>query len=405
MIKAAYICEPQFGGTFSFYQAIRPALLDHGVELTCVPPVSRGQIARSKFRDLPDLDALDLPEDLSAATGLMINHFGRAGYQVVLTLPSTGPLAANLAPYLPPEIRCIMRVPMMTRGAYAPTRSVAGELDHIIAVSDRVADDLAGSYGIDRKKISVIYNGVAMEKVPVRGSYAQKGERPVVFFANRLSDVDKGVLLLPPFLEALRGLVPGVELWIAGDGPDRAALESGFAKRGLQEAVKMLGVVPVARVWELIQATDAYLLPSRFEGCPNSLMEAMASGAPCVAAGIKGSVAVIVEDGRSGLLFPPADAAAAARQAARLLQSESLRQTVGQGGRERILEDYTADKTAAAYAAVFKACLAAPAARSAARSLSAYTVPEGMKPTWRTRIPVPVKNLARKWLEKLGRSA
>ena len=167
----------------------------------------------------------------------------------------------------------------------------------------------------------------------------------------------------------------------------------------------MLGVVPVVRVWELIQATDAYLLPSRFEGCPNSLMEAMASGAPCVAAGIKGSVAVIVEDGRSGLLFPPADAAAAARQAARLLQSESLRQTVGQGGRERILEDYTADKTAAAYAAVFKACLAAPAARSAARSLSAYTVPEGMKPTWRTRIPVPVKNLARKWLEKLGRSA
>ena len=403
-LKIAYLCEPQIGGTFSFFQALRPALAARGIELTCVPPVAKSSILASRFRETSGLDMIEVSSDPAQATEQLVRHVVDAGYNMVLTLPSSGVVAAGIAPYLPPEIRCVMRVPMMSRGAYAPTQAVAGSLDHVVGVSKRVADDLVEGYGIPPSRITAIYNGVDVSMYPARSRYALSASSPVVLFTGRLTDLDKGVLLLPPILAELRKRIPNATLWVAGQGDDREKLESQFAARGISSAVRMLGAVSHEQIHELYYQADCYLLPSRFEGCPNALMEAMASGCASVAPAIKGSVAEIVVNGKSGLLFPVADAAAAAKSLAELLSDEALRRRVGEGGRARIHEAFSSEITAQKYQEMLRKVAAREPVRRAARSTASYVIPQGMKPTWRTKIPVPVKNVIRKWMERMGRS-
>jgi glycosyltransferase involved in cell wall biosynthesis len=120
----------------------------------------------------------------------------------------------------------------------------------------------------------------------------------VLAFAGRLTaqkSLDVGI-------EAARRA--GVSLLIAGDGPDRAALESlGYAR--------FLGPLPRRRVLELFRAADASLLSSSWENFPHTVVEALAVGTPVIATRT-GGVAEVVRDGENGLLVEPGDVAALA---------------------------------------------------------------------------------------------
>jgi len=403
-MKVAYICEPQIGGTFSFFQQLRPALAKHGVDFICVPPVSASLIAASPFRGAEGVRATELSDALPEATEQLIDFLIRESVDLVLTLPCCGVLTANLPRYLPASLRCAVRVPMMTRGAYAPTQAVADYVDGVVAVSDRVADDLIRDYGVPRDKVTVIYNGVTMSEFPARVAPECAGRPMRVLYAGRLSDLDKGVLLLP---EIVRRVVDGggeIELWLAGDGPDRDRVEEGFRSRGVEGRVRMLGAVPYAEVKELYYDVDAFLLPSRFEGCPNALMEAMAAGCACVAARVKDSISRIVEEEDSGLLFRVGDPAAAAAALLRLVREPGLAARLAEGGRRRIGQTFAVEQMAEKYESFFRRILALPVRATPALTLSEYAIPSAMRPTWRTRVPEPIKRLIRTWMERWGRS-
>ena len=403
-MKVAYICEPQIGGTFSFFQQLRPALAARGVDFVCVPPVSASLIASSPFRDAEGVRATTLSDSLPEATEQLIDFLLRESCDLALTLPCCGVLTANLPRYRPSSMRCAVRVPMMTRGAYAPTRAVADYVYGVVAVSDRVADDLRRDYGMSGDKITVIYNSVAMRDFPARAAAAGAGRPMRVLYAGRLSDLDKGVLLLP---EIVRRVVDGggeIELWIAGDGPDRQRVETGLRSRGVEGRVRVLGAVPYAEVKKLYYEVDAFLLPSRFEGCPNALMEAMAAGCACVASRVRDSISRIVEHEVSGLLFRVGDAGDAAACMLRLLREPGLAARVAEGGRRRIEQAFTVEQMAEKYDAFFRRILASPARATPALTLSEYAIPAELRPTWRTKVPEPVKRLVRTWMERWGRS-
>jgi glycosyltransferase involved in cell wall biosynthesis len=160
----------------------------------------------------------------------------------------------------------------------------------------------------------------------------------------------------------------GMSLVVAGDGPERGALERRARERGID--ARFVGTVDEQRRAELFAACDALAVPSRVlpdgrhEGMPVVAIEAMCAGVP-VAAAASGGVPEVVRDGETGLLVDPGDARALAAALARLRDDPALRAAVIAGGRA-LAAHRTWDAVASSAEEVFAG--AAPAfGRSGAR--------------------------------------
>ena len=149
---------------------------------------------------------------------------------------------------------------------------------------------------------------------------------------SRLAN-DKGVAdMLADFLrvwaESARGRP--ARLYIAGTGPDEAALKDLAQRLGAQ--VEFLG--PRQDLERLYRAADVFLLPSRTEGMSNSLLEAMASGLPVLATKVSGTDG-LVRDNEQGLLYYPGDEAGLRAALGRLFTEPALAERLGQSARMR----------------------------------------------------------------------
>jgi glycosyltransferase involved in cell wall biosynthesis len=141
----------------------------------------------------------------------------------------------------------------------------------------------------------------------------------VLVFAGRLGPQKAlGVLL-----EALAE-VPDITLVVAGDGPERAALEARARELGIDGRVSFLGAVPRERVLRLFGAGDATVLSSAWENFPHTVVEALAVGCPVIATAV-GGVPEVVTDGDNGLLVAPGDAHALGAAIARFFGDAELR--------------------------------------------------------------------------------
>ena len=122
-----------------------------------------------------------------------------------------------------------------------------------------------------------------------------------------------------------------------GEGPLRAAIAEEVCSRGLESRIELLGTR--GDVPELLASADVFVLSSRSEGFPVSILEAMAVGLPVVATDV-GGVAEAVLDGETGLLVPPGDGRALSAALERLLRDDALRRRLGDAGRERALREF-----------------------------------------------------------------
>jgi len=195
-------------------------------------------------------------------------------------------------------------------------RWVSRRADRIVVMSSRHAED----WSVVTGKVEVIYNAVldsvdAGELPSETMARVRSLPRPRLGVIGRLSS-EKGVDV---FLEALgllrkRGInVSGV---IAGDGPERSALEADARARGLSDSVAMLGAVhPIT---PLYRELDAVVIPSRSEGLPNVLLEACRMDTPFLATRV-GGIPEIVSPHRAGILVEPGNATELADGMATLL--------------------------------------------------------------------------------------
>jgi len=149
---------------------------------------------------------------------------------------------------------------------------------------------------------------------------------PLIVYVGRLSHV-KGADVL---LEALALLPREVQLAVAGDGPQCAALQARAARPDLAGRVWLLG--QLADVRPLLRAGDLYAQPSRREAFGLAAAEASACGLPVVASAV-GGLRQIVRDAITGLLVPPEQPAALAAALARLLDDPALARRLGAAGR------------------------------------------------------------------------
>jgi glycosyltransferase involved in cell wall biosynthesis len=186
---------------------------------------------------------------------------------------------------------------------------------HLMSRADRIvvmSESQRASFGARRRReVQVLYNAVipTMLDLPAVDlcTYRVPGV-PLLGVVGRLSS-EKGVDV---FLEACADLVQsGVELTalLAGDGPERAALEAQAARLGLGERVHFLGVVQ--NVDTLYRQIDMLVLPSRSEGLPNVLLEALHRDVPVVSTNV-GAVPEVIGDTPAAIVVPPGSAPALA---------------------------------------------------------------------------------------------
>lgn len=402
-MKLAYLCEPQVGGTFTFFLRLRDGWQGSGHEVRCIPPHSSELFAGGRFAGQPGVDYLHLPEDLASASRVLIRHLEQGGFDAVMVLPGSDVLTTNLLRFIPRHIRTFARVPMATQGACRQVAAVADHLDGIVAVCDRIRDDLVADYGIAAGGIRVAYNGADTRSFSP-GPGRKAGDPLHLLYSGRLEDVQKNVMMLPRLARQLRARGVPFRLTVVGGGPDREALVAAAQRAGVEGCLQLRASVPNAELPDLYRSADVFILPSRFEGCPNALLEAMACGCIPVVSHLRGSTDRIVEDGVSGLLCRVDDVAQFSDRVGRLAADEGLRSRLREGALARVAAQFTLSQMVARYASVLEELAGSPDRRLPALSLDRYDVPATLRRGWRAYVPDGLKKRARTLLGRWGKS-
>jgi glycosyltransferase involved in cell wall biosynthesis len=180
-------------------------------------------------------------------------------------------------------------------------RWARGRRQRWIAVSDHARDAIARLFDAPPDSIERIYNGVEISGNGAAPSRTFGGE--TLLSVGRLVE-QKGHADLVPAVARLARRHPRICALVAGDGPERDRLRRLIDELRLHQHVRLLG--HVTDVPALHRRADLFVFPSRYEGTPFAMLEAMASGLPVVAATF-GSAREVVEHGAQGLLVEPGD--------------------------------------------------------------------------------------------------
>ncbi len=224
----------------------------------------------------------------------------------------------------------------------------------VIAVSNQVADALAGEYLLPRSKIAVVYNGIEVDKFDTRNSVRDTREQlglpvgdAIIIYIGRIAK-EKGLMLLLKAVTNLKSQIPAspagrtnLKIIFVGDGNYRSELETYVEEQNLQDYVSFIGKVPYEKVPQYYNAADLFVLPSTaWEGLPMSIIEAMASGLPVVASNI-GGIPNAVIDGKTGKLVVPGSVDDVASSLQLLLKDDDLRARISKEARASAEEKFS----------------------------------------------------------------
>ncbi len=231
----------------------------------------------------------------------------------------------------------------------ALNRLVFYGLDRVVPLSRELYQGLWRLPGL-KKKLLLIENAVDLheienvKEIPAEVKKVREKGYLVVGYIGQLIH-RKGIDVL---LNALTA--PGLEdlfLFVVGEGPLRGKLQHLAQQLGLADRVVFTGFRPDRL--SFLRGFDFFVLPSRLEGIPRCLMEAMGMGKPVVASDIEGVRALIPEDGSGGLLFPKDDPQALAQKLILLKKDLALRRRLGRQAAEIVRQKFSASRMARAY--------------------------------------------------------
>lgn len=201
----------------------------------------------------------------------------------------------------------------------------------------------APGVGIDVGRFRPVDDGDEVDRKVCRTELGVPTDAQMVLFVGRLVG-DKGIRELVTAFGNLARTHTDLWLVLVGDTPDseRDQTIGPFLDR-VRDTPAGRRLVLAGRRTDtprVLLSADVFVLPSYREGMPVALLEAMATGLPCVATDIRGSREAI-DDGVTGLIVPPRDAAVLARAVDRLLRDPSLRNRLGSAARHRVVNRYT----------------------------------------------------------------
>lgn len=277
------------------------------------------------------------------------------GFPVICKVPTAGDVTRDIVDEdrLPLHVRVIRR--LLRVSAWRPV--LLRQAGAVIAVSREIEDDLKrhnlGSLtstipnGVDTLRFCPV-NEVA--KSALRQKLGYPGNKKLVLFSGRLVR-RKGVDIL---LQAWKIVVPShpdAMLVIVGSGKTQAdsveqELQQTVKDSRLTDSVRFMG--NVTNVPEHLRVADCFILPSRREGLPNSVLEAMATGLPVIATRI-GGVTDLISHEENGLLFDVDDAYGLAALLHSLLENSTYGRKLGEAALQTVREAYSMEAVADQY--------------------------------------------------------
>jgi glycosyltransferase involved in cell wall biosynthesis len=291
----------------------------------------RGTHGRPRLGDLRDLPAL---VRLVRHADVIHAHSSKAGFLVRLAAVIGGRQARTV---FTPHAWSFFAADGARRRLYVALERLAAHWCHtIVAVADAEREAGLEQRIGSRDRYRVIVNGIDVDLFARDPEPAPRR----ILMLGRL-DPQKRPDIAVRALAALRPAHPDASLWIVGDGSSRGELDALVADLALSGSVRFLGArkdVP-----DLLAEAACFVLTSDYEGCPLSVLEAMAAGVPVVATAV-GGVPELVVDGETGALVRPRAPDEVAEAVGHLFGSPAAARTMGAAGRARARERFTLER-------------------------------------------------------------
>jgi len=234
--------------------------------------------------------------------------------------------------------------------------------DRNIAVSPSVRERLLDRLALDRSKLVLIPNGVPVPARPPEGDWPRSPEAPTVLYAGRF-EPEKGVDILIESVPLFLKLHPGARFVLLGEGSQHPRLRARARELGVAERVEMPGPVPDITKW--LRRADLLAVPSRIEGLPLVVLEAMAQRLPVVATDIPGNRDLIGADEHGWLCAAESPDALAVRLDAALSRLQETRDRA-ERALAMVRERYGLDALARHHISIYRSVLEGNAAGGAA---------------------------------------
>lgn len=223
---------------------------------------------------------------------------------------------------------------------------------HIVAVSASCRDFLITRESIPPQDVTLVPNAIdlrrfspgVLQRDEVRAQLGLPAGSRIVAGVGRLNP-QKNFALFLDIAAQLAPRFPDLHFLLAGDGPEEKMLREKAAALGIAHRVLFSGYVADTR--QVYLAADVLLMPSRYEGLPMTLLEAMAMGLPVVASKLDG-IAEVIGDGDEGFLVSPQDAALFVERTAALLADAELASRIAKNARAKIEARFSVERMSSA---------------------------------------------------------
>lgn len=243
----------------------------------------------------------------------------------------------------------------------------------VIGCSDEVAEVLRTRDRLPPSRVVAIQNGIDLNRVvgvPGNGIREELGieqGRLLMAIIGRLHEPKGHVDLLAALAAIPAELRSNLSCLIVGDGELRGLVEHEIQRLGLSDWVQLTGIrrdIP-----QLLAELDIFVMSSRWEGLPISLLEAMANGVACVSTAV-GGVPGVIRNGYNGVLVEPRNTSALATGLLQLLLDKDLRQRLGAQAKNDVFAHYDVRNTATAYHEQYMAALGIDGTNAGANDVS-----------------------------------
>lgn len=214
-----------------------------------------------------------------------------------------------------------------------------------VAVSRHVAEVHSQLCKIPQSQVSLIYNGVDMPSA-LPPQTDRDDEQIRVLFVGRLTEQKRPQDLIDAVAALSADIRQKVQIDILGDGELQEKLRQQISTLGLDDHVQLHGHQSNAAEW--MRRSDALVLPSRWEGLPNVVLEAMANGLPVIASNVDG-IPEMIDHGVTGWLVAPCDTDAIAEQLTAVCIDREARDAVANRAFEAVRQRFSWDATIRAF--------------------------------------------------------
>ena len=325
-------------GISSYSKDLVLALKHLGVEIFYICPYSRSK----QFFIQNNIKYLELgqPDDPQIAVGKILEFVSVNKIDAVIN--NDHPYVQSSAPFL--SIPFISVVHMWRTAIFSLACHNYDYVDYIVTISNDMRQKVLGKYPIAAQKVPVIYNGVVVDNIDDENFDTLLSSTPRVIFAggeNKKKGFDKLVASITTYPEEWRL----VEVYWFGS-------VSNKLKNTLSEFsnITFKGKVPRDELLGCYRPGDIFLLPSREEGCPMALLEAMARGLIGIASDSRGSMDVIINSGVDGYIVPFCNFSDECIDLIRLIVDQApLRKKISKKAYNKVKSQYTSRINAESY--------------------------------------------------------